>query len=181
MSKTFEATAEGLVEFVKDCLASPNIYIWGGIGEYLTDSVLDDKIRQWPEWYTPELTRVRREMVNRGLRGWDCHGLIQCYRWGNYHQGNTVYFKEEEFFSSSQLIQMDLVKGDIATLPEKPGLVLWMPGHVGVYIGGGEVIECTRRIIGGEGYGLVGGVVKTNVSDVGWEKWLEYPGIRYDS
>lgn len=29
MSKTFEATAEGLVEFVKDCLASPNILYMG--------------------------------------------------------------------------------------------------------------------------------------------------------
>ena len=60
--------------------------------------------------------------------------------------------------------------GPISTLPELPGLMLWKSGHAGVYIGGGYVIEAmgTRK-----------GVVKTKVSDRGWQGWGELPYIDY--
>ena len=45
------------------------------------------------------------------------------------------------------------------------------PGHIGVYIGNGEVIEAmdTRY-----------GVVKTKLQGRGWTHWLEVSGIKYD-
>ena len=60
--------------------------------------------------------------------------------------------------------------GPISTLPELPGLMLWKSGHAGVYIGGGYVIEAmgTRK-----------GVVKTKVSDRGWQGWGKLPYIDY--
>lgn len=33
------------------------------------------------------------------------------------------------------------VKGTIDTIPEVPGLAVWVDGHIGIYIGNGEVIE----------------------------------------
>ena len=63
------------------------------------------------------------------------------------------------------------VTGAIDTMPDTPGLAVWMEGHIGVYIGGGEVIEAssTQR-----------GVVKTQLEGRGWSKWLEVPYINYD-
>ena len=60
--------------------------------------------------------------------------------------------------------------GDISTMPEIPGLMLWKSGHAGVYIGGGYAIEAmgTRK-----------GVVKTEVSDRGWQGWGKLPYINY--
>ena len=52
-----------------------------------------------------------------------------------------------------------------------PGLAVWKSGHIGVYIGSGEVIEAmdTRY-----------GVVKTKLQGRGWTHWLEVPGIKYE-
>lgn len=41
-------------------------------------------------------------------------------------------------------------KGKIATMPDVPGVLVFMSGHVGVYIGGGEVIEAR-----GHEYGVI--------------------------
>ena len=45
-----------------------------------------------------------------------------------------------------------------------------MPGHIGVYVGKGEVIEAM---------GTAYGVVKTKVAGRGWSKWLRIPHIQY--
>ena len=45
-----------------------------------------------------------------------------------------------------------------------------MEGHIGVYIGNGEVIEAK---------GNHDGVVKTNLSEGGWTRWMQLPGITY--
>ena len=61
--------------------------------------------------------------------------------------------------------------GSIETMPDTPGLAVWKSGHIGVYIGNGEVIEAmdTRY-----------GVVKTKLQGRGWTHWLEVPEIKYD-
>lgn len=58
----------------------------------------------------------------------------------------------------------------MSAMPEIPGLMLWKSGHAGVYIGGGYAIEAmgTRK-----------GVVKTKVSDRGWQGWGKLPYIDY--
>lgn len=47
---------------------------------------------------------------------------------------------------------------------------MWKAGHIGVYIGNGEVIEAM---------GTKYGVVKTQLEGRGWTHWLEVPGIEY--
>ena len=181
MNERFVPTAEGLVAFAKEKLHTPNIYLWDGVGEYLTDDVLDRLIAADPVWYTPERIAVRRTLANSGIRGWDCIGLIIGYKWGDYHQGKPECRVKGEHWSTAQLIEMDgLVKGSIDTLPERPGLVLFKKGHVGVYIGDGRVIECTNRDPETGQLGAGGGIVETALSDVPWTHWLEFPGICYE-
>ena len=55
-------------------------------------------------------------------------------------------------------------------LREEPGLAVWHSGHIGVYIGNGEVIEAM---------GTKYGVVKTQLSERSWTAWLEVPYITY--
>ena len=45
-------------------------------------------------------------------------------------------------------------------------------GHVGVYIGNGEAVECTLGSYGD-------GIVKTKVKGRGWTHWLQMPEIAY--
>jgi len=62
-------------------------------------------------------------------------------------------------------------KGEIQSIPEIPGLAVWMNGHIGVYIGNGEVIEAmsSQR-----------GVVQTKLKGRGWQLWLKIPSLEYD-
>lgn len=61
-------------------------------------------------------------------------------------------------------------KGTIDRIPEIPGLLVFMPRHVGVYIGNGKVIEAR-----GHAYG----VVETNLKDRGWKQWGKCKFIEY--
>lgn len=61
-------------------------------------------------------------------------------------------------------------KGHINTMPDIPGICVRYPGHIGIYIGGGDVIEAR---------GTKYGVVKTKLKDRPWTHWLKYPGIEY--
>ena len=63
-------------------------------------------------------------------------------------------------------------RGRIYTLPEIPGILVFMPGHVGIYIGGGRVIVAR---------GFNYGVVETDIKDRPWESWGKCPWIKYPS
>ncbi|NLY36664.1 MAG: hypothetical protein GX046_05455 [Tissierellia bacterium] len=172
-------TASGLVDYVKKCMFSPHIYVWDSNGQILTDELLDHLIETNRDWYTEDRVAIRRSLCNRKIRGWDCIGLIKSYVWHDYWQENTQYYTIESDFCTRTLIQENLEKGDISTLSEIPGLVLWKKGHVGVYIGDGQVIECTIRNPITREAELVGGILQTKLEDGGWTTWLKYPGIKY--
>ena len=59
----------------------------------------------------------------------------------------------------------------LSTMPDIPGLAVWHDGHIGVYIGGGQVVEAM---------GTKYGVVKTELAGRGWTHWLKIPYINYD-
>lgn len=61
-------------------------------------------------------------------------------------------------------------RGHLETMPDIPGVLLFMPGHVGVYIGNGKVIEAR-----GHAYG----VVETNLVGRGWKEWGKLDWIEY--
>ena len=85
---------------------------------------------------------------------------------GDDHAGSFCSLTEEQIqrYNAGR-------KGSIETMPDTPGLAVWKSGHIGVYIGSGEVIEAmdTRY-----------GVVKTKLQGRGWSHWLEVPGIKYE-
>lgn len=61
-------------------------------------------------------------------------------------------------------------KGNISTIPNIAGLIVWKSGHIGIYLGDGKVVESR---------GVAYGVVITNVKDRPWIKWGKLPDIDY--
>ena len=61
-------------------------------------------------------------------------------------------------------------RGTLETMPDIPGVLVFMPGHVGVYVGNGKVIEAR-----GHAYG----VVETNLVGRGWKEWGKLDWIEY--
>lgn len=97
----------------------------------------------------------------------DCVGLIKGYLWTN--DGKLTYNASQDKDVSGMLAQCNAI-GSVKNIPEVAGMLVFMKGHVGVYIGNGEVIEAR-----GHKYG----VVKTKLKERPWEvfgrlKWLEY-------
>ena len=61
-------------------------------------------------------------------------------------------------------------KGTIDSIPEIPGLAVWYEGHIGIYIGGGQVIHAANT---------TAGVIQTPIGSSGWTHWLKVPYITY--
>ena len=73
--------------------------------------------------------------------------------------------------TANEMYHAATVSGTIDTIPETPGLAVWHDGHIGVYIGNGEVVEAM---------GTRYGVVKTKLEGARWTHWLKIPYISYD-
>lgn len=57
-----------------------------------------------------------------------------------------------------------------STPPGDPGLAVWHEGHIGIYIGNGQVIHASGTKVG---------VVQTPIGSSGWTHWLKIPYITY--
>lgn len=70
----------------------------------------------------------------------DCSGLIKTYTMGGI--GNVSYSGSKDYSANSYYANSP-EKGDISSMPEIIGLAVHMDGHIGIYVGNGEVIEST--------------------------------------
>jgi len=163
-------TAEGLVSFARGCLEIPTVYIWGAQGEEVTTSLLNQCGKWFPEVNDKRKLRELRPLCGRGYRGFDCSGLLKCYTMGGFEKPQ---FSQEMDLNSAGLFAASPRKGAVDTLPETPGICLYMEGHTGVYEGNGSVIECTSNPKFGNG------VVRTRLSDRPWTHWYEMPWVEY--
>lgn len=158
-------TSAGLVAYAKAQLGKP--YWYGTFGQKATKSLLNSKTKQYPGHYTPK--RMDKYKMQLGARVHDCVGLIKGYLWSNSPTSSPKY-NESQDVSANGMLNKCKEKGSISTLPEIPGVLVFMKGHVGVYIGKGKVIEAR---------GFNYGVVETALEDRKWTSWGKCPWITY--
>lgn len=168
-----------LVEYAKKCLNLGNnsVYVYGSFGNKLTTSFCDSKQRQYPDVNTVSRTVGYKKLCDGKHYGFDCVGLIKSFYWGGY--GQTSYNSSTDV-SADGMYYKARVKGNMSTMDKsRKGLLVQMDGHIGIYIGNNEVIECTIATqFAKQNHGL-GGVCKTKLSDRNWLHWLECPYIDY--
>jgi hypothetical protein len=169
-----EKTAASLVAYAKAQLGKP--YWYGTYGNKPTQSKLDEKIRQYPypknPSYSPERIKKFQAQIGKFDRVHDCVGLIKGYLWSDTPTSVPKYNAAQDV-SVGGMRSACKTKGAIATLPETPGALVFIgTTHVGVYIGGGQVIEAR-----GSDYGVVQTVLKGR----GWDSWGLCPWITYPS
>ena len=146
-------------------------YVWGTYGSVLTDSLFASKLAQYPDGVGSYENFIRENWL--GGRTTDCVGLIKGYGWLDTSDMSIGYaINGMPDVGADQMYANATVKGDMSSMPDTPGLAVWHSGHIGVYIGGGEVIEAM---------GTKYGVVKTKLSERSWTAWLEIPYINYIS
>lgn len=145
-------------------------YVWGTYGQVLTEKLFASKLQQYPEGVGSYADFIRANWL--GGRTVDCVGLIKSYGWLDAETGELHYGTNGmPDVGANQMYYNAAVSGTIDTIPDTPGLAVWHDGHIGVYIGNGEVIEAM---------GTKYGVVKTKLAGRGWTHWLQVPYISYD-
>ncbi|MEG0756273.1 MAG: hypothetical protein RR450_07740, partial [Oscillospiraceae bacterium] len=144
-------------------------YVWGTYGSVLTDSLFASKLAQYPDGVGSYEDFIRTNWL--GGRTTDCVGLIKGYGWLDTATVGIGYgINGMPDIGADTMYANATVKGDMSSMPDTPGLAVWHSGHIGVYIGNGEVIEAM---------GTKYGVVKTLLSERSWTAWLEIPYINY--
>ena len=158
-----------LVTWAKNAKEKGWGYVWGTYGSVLTRSLYNAKEEQYPDEVGGYADFIKSHWL--GGRTADCVGLIKGYGWldpddHEVHYGtngmpdigaDTMYYNASE-------------KGSISTIPEIPGLAVWKSGHIGIYIGGGQVIHASGTMIG---------VIQSPIGETGWTHWLKIPYITY--
>lgn len=171
----------GLVKHAEMALSLKTKYMWGGLLRPITDKYIATlKSIYGTNENTGYSTMRYNELANfanKGYYGVDCVGMIKSYYWsgkpdggtGSPNYGATGY----PDVNATYMYQQAKVKGDIKTMPETLGLIVYSKSHphVGIYIGNGYTIEST---LGSRG----DGVVKRKLDNF-WEYWFECPYIEY--
>ncbi|HHY77781.1 MAG TPA: hypothetical protein GX498_04630 [Clostridiales bacterium] len=162
-------TNTGLVEYVQKALEEKWGYVWGTYGLTLTEALLKQKLKQYPKEVGKYESFIRKNWL--GKKTVDCVGLIKAYIWDT---GNGIKYDPKTDVTVTGMVKAAKEKGPIDTLPEIPGILVYKTGHIGVYIGGGWVIEAR---------GTKYGVVKTPLKGTGstqWTGWCKCPFIVYE-
>ena len=162
--------AADLVVYVTNAWQSGWGYVWGTYGQVLTPELFQYKLTQYPEGVGQYADFIRANWI--GKRTADCVGLIKGYVWLNSETMEIEYGSNGmPDIGANQMYYNARHSGTIDAIPDMPGLAVWKLGHIGVYIGNGEVIEAM---------GTKYGVVKTQLQGRGWTHWLEIPYIAYE-
>ena len=146
-------------------------YVYGGYGQICTEQYLNQQASLFPgnNEVGGEMRTVGKKWL--GKRVVDCIGLIKSYAWYNADSGQITVGSNGFTDCGANTIWNNVKEGGtISTMPDIPGLAVWMDGHIGVYVGNGEVIEAQ---------GTAYGVVKTQLKNRGWTKWMKIPNIKY--
>lgn len=139
-------------------------YIYGKSGQMWTQAQQD--------------AASREQTVKYGQR-WVGHYVADCsglFVWAFKQYGQSIYHGSNTMYLSYTTDRGELKNGqrtDGAELIPGTAVFTWKPadqkyGHVGLYIGNGEVIEA---------YGTAKGVIKSKVNDKRWTNWGWLSGV----
>lgn len=159
----------GLVQWAIQAHEAGWGYIYGTYGNVLTENLLQDRAAVFGSEVTDYMDFIRQNWL--GKRTADCVGLIKGYGWYDAESGEIKVGSNGMMdVGANAMFANATVKGTIDTIPEVPGLAVWVDGHIGIYIGNGEVIEAMNTLRG---------VTRTQLAGREWTHWLQIPYISY--
>lgn len=131
----------------------------------------------------------RAAMINAASAdtfGFDCVCLIKGILWGwnadvNKQYGGAVYKSNGVPDVGADGIVKYLIGVSTDFKGIIPGEVVWMSGHVGVYVGDGKVIECTPKWTNDVQYSNLGNLGYTTGHFRNWTKHGRLPWVEYVS
>lgn len=106
----------------------------------------------------------------------DCSGLIKACFWG--YPSNGSYQKNLKDINADTMIKQCIhVSSDFSNI--KPGELVWMKGHIGVYLRDGVVIECTPKWKNGVQLTYLNNGINQNIYGLHERKWNKHGKFKY--
>lgn len=162
-------TGEKLAAWCEKALAAGAKYWYGTCWYAAAEDLLRRKKAQYPAHYADSRMSTYRRHIAESRMVCDCVGLIKGFFWTGNGAGKNVYRSNNcPDTSANGMFALCERTGNMDSMPDERGIVLWRSGHIGVYVGGGKAIEA-------RGYKY--GVVRTDVRSRGWKKWGYLPEI----
>lgn len=118
---------------MKSQIGSP--YVWGGAGEMLTTSLINDLKKRFPSNAASGSYTRAEKFVNQGYRAFDCSGLMQWgFRQAGIHIGRTTW---DQINAGVEVSLNSLKPGDLVFYSDLQ--------HVGMYVGDGQWLESPNK------------------------------------
>lgn len=135
------------LERLNQALNSKTLYVMGGWGYPLNAA---NKARtQNNKWNTDPTRKKMIDQATGSTFAFDCVNLIKGILWGwdgstgKKNGGATYAANGVPDYSANDFINLCSPTTDFSKI--QPGWAVWMPGHIGVYVGDGKVIECSPK------------------------------------
>lgn len=165
-------TGAGLAAWAESIIVGKkHVYWYGTYCNPCNASLLNGKTRQYPSHYQENRQATYQKHIQQGKIATDCVGLIKGYYW---ELDGVIKYKRDGLpdKGANGMYSAAKIKDTIDTLPEIPGLLVWTKdkGHVGVYVGGGYVVEA-------RGYAY--GVQRNKLSSRAFTHWGMCPYVEY--
>ncbi len=161
------AKANDLVNFVINAKNNGWGYVFGAQGQLYTKELAE-------LWASKKRSGRDYEYFVVRCAKWfgrtvvDCSGLIiEAFRSQIPGYGDK---------SANTLFSKCVQTGMLNTIPETPGLCVWRSGHIGMYIGNGEVVEA-----GGTNIGVVVSELKAPATTKKWTNWGKLADVDYEN
>ena len=136
-------TNNQFLDKAKDIYNLNTAYASGTFGQKYTDTFIKQKKAQYPKWYTDKRVADLKARAAKTLYLFDCVGLIKGIIWGFpkmvYESGGLKDVSDQGLWDKYCINKSK----DFNMI--KPGAIVHIKGHVGIYIGDGKVIECTTK------------------------------------
>lgn len=161
-----------------------SLYVLGAFGWPMTAAMKQRAINA--QAFNRKAARKKKiQAAGADTFGFDCCGLVKALLWGwsgdeSKSYGGAVYGSHGvPDKSANQMIKLcSEVSTDFAVL--QVGELLWIDGHVGLYIGDGLAVECTHRWKDGVQITAVHNLgKKSGVNGRSWTKHGKLPYIAY--
>lgn len=180
-------TAKELAKRCKEVAKNfKTLYVLGCIGAPLTESNKDRYCRNL-DYNRQTVRTVKIKSASADTFGFDCVCLIKALLWGwggdksQAYGGATYASNNVPDIDADHMIKVCKdVSTDFSNI--QVGEVVWMTGHIGVYIGGGLAVECTPVWKDGVQITAVHNIgTKSGYNGRKWTKHGKLPYVTYEA
>lgn len=112
-----------------------------------------------------------------GKRQWDCSGLIKGILWGYPENGKYGSHSVSDQNANTMISQCFNVSSDFSDI--ESGEAVWKNGHIGIYIGNGEVVEATPKWNNGVQISICANIKNGGKKSRKWRKHGKLQYIEY--